>query len=82
MVYTKKNGQKAIVYSQCFTMMDMESQTGKFSRFDRTAAGEVEQESSLVTAERELFSKNTTGFINERMLKGTGVDVERGSLEA
>jgi len=63
-------------------MMDMESQTGKFSGFGQMAAGEVEQESSFVTAERELFSKNTTGFIHERMLKGTGVGVERGSLEA
>lgn len=50
--------------------------------FGRTAAGEVEQESALVTAEPELLSKHTTGFIHERMLKGTGVGVERGCLEA
>ena len=30
---------------------------------------------------RLLFSEHTTGFIHERMFKGTGVGVERGCLE-
>jgi len=46
--------------------------------FGRTADGEVEQESALVTAEPNLFSDNASGFIHERMLKGTGIGVERG----
>jgi len=50
--------------------------------FGRTAAGEVEQESALVTAVPNLFSDNASGFIRERMLKGTGISVERGRLEA
>jgi hypothetical protein len=50
--------------------------------FGRTATGEIEQESALVTAELELFSNHTTGFIHERVLKGTGIGVERGRLEA
>ena len=41
----------------------------------------LEQESALVTAEPELFSKHTTGFIHEWMLKGTCIGVERGCLE-
>ena len=48
----------------------------------RTVAGEVEQESALVTAEPNLFfSNNASGFFHERMLKGTGIGVERDCLE-
>jgi hypothetical protein len=50
--------------------------------FGRTAAVEVEQESALVTAEPVLFSNQASGFSHERMLKGTGIGVERGSFEA
>jgi hypothetical protein len=50
--------------------------------FGRTAAGEVEQESALVTAEPYLFSDYVSGFIHERMLKGTGVGFERSRLDA
>jgi hypothetical protein len=50
--------------------------------FGRTAAGEVEQESALVTVEPVLFSNQASGFIHERMLKGTGIGIERGRLDA
>ena len=61
----------------------MRKGTGAVVRgFGRTAAGEEEQESALVTVESELFSNYSTGFIHERMLKGTGIGVERGSFEA
>jgi hypothetical protein len=50
--------------------------------FGRTAAGEVEQENALVTAGPELFSNQASGFIHERVLKGTGIGVESGRLEA
>ena len=56
--------------------------TGGCEGFGRTADGEVEQESALVTAEPNLFSNNASGFVHKRMLKGTGIGVERGRLEA
>ena len=49
---------------------------------DWATAGEVERESALVTAEQELFSNQASGFIHERMLKGAGIGVERGRLDA
>jgi hypothetical protein len=42
----------------------------------------LEQKCALVTAEPVLFSKHTTGFIHEEMLKGAGIGVERGRLDA
>jgi hypothetical protein len=50
--------------------------------FGRTAAGEVAQESALVTADPELFYDQASGFIHERMLKGAGISIKRGSFKA
>ena len=61
----------------------MRNRTGAVVRgLGLTADGEVEQESALVTAEPNLFFNNASGFVDEWMLKGTGIGVERGSLEA
>jgi hypothetical protein len=61
----------------------LRNETGAVVRgLGRTADGEVEQESALVTAEPNLFSNNASGFVHEWMIKGTGVGVERGSFKS